>query len=113
MLHKLFILSIFLYILSSAALCFGQASDTTQTRPSTGGEVVDLTGEAVRITIEPEKPRVNIIADRIKPEFDMLDLDRSFMQELTGGGEKIILVNPNLYLKDEEIQIEKALNRSR
>ena len=42
---------------------------------ATSGDFVDLTGDAVRITIEPDRPRVNIIADRIKPEFDMMNLE--------------------------------------
>jgi len=83
--------------------------------PSTGdpGDFVDLTGEAVRITIEPERPRVNIIADRIKPEFDMMNLQRSYLPELTGKGEKIVVVDPKARMKDDMIEIKKIINRSR
>jgi TonB family protein len=77
------------------------------------GDFVDLTGEAVRITIEPERPRVNIIADRIKPEFDMMNLERSYLPELTGKGEKIVVVNPKARIKDDLIEIKKIINRSR
>jgi TonB family protein len=83
--------------------------------PSTDdpGDFVDLTGEAVRITIEPERPRVNIIADRIKPEFDMMNLQRSYLPELTGKGEKIVVVDPKARMKDDMIEIKKIINRSR
>ena len=74
---------------------------------------MDLTGEAVRITIEPERPRVNIIADRIKPEFDMMNLERSFLPELTGKGEKIVIVDPKNQVKDDMIDINQIVNRSR
>lgn len=82
---------------------------------STGdqGDFVDLTGQAVRITIEPDRPRVNIIADRIKPQFDMMNLDRSFIPELTGSGEKIIVVDPKAHVRDDRIDIKKVVNRSR
>jgi len=77
------------------------------------GDFVDLTGEAVRITIEPERPRVNIIADRIKPEFDMMNLERSFLPELTGKGEKIVVVDPKARERDDLIDINMIINRSR
>lgn len=77
------------------------------------GDFVDLTGEAVRITIEPERPRVNIIADRIKPEFDMMNLERSYLPELTGKGEKIVVVDPKARIRDDLIEIKKIINRSR
>ena len=89
---------------------------TTAQQSSTGGDqgnFVDLTGEAVRITIEPERPRVNIIADRIKPEFDMMNLERSFLPELTGKGEKIVIVDPKNQVKDDMIDINQIVNRSR
>ena len=77
------------------------------------GDFVDLTGDAVRITIEPERPRVNIIADRIKPEFDMMNLERSYRPELTGKGEKIVVVDPKARTSDDLIEIKKIINRSR
>lgn len=77
------------------------------------GDFVDLTGDAIRIQIEPDRPRVNIIADRIKPEFDMMDLERSFMEELTGGGERVVIVDPKAQFKDEKIEIDKIVNKSR
>lgn len=77
------------------------------------GDFVDLTGEAIRIKIEPDRPRVNIIADRIKPEFDMMDLQRSFMDELTGGGERVVITDPKAHFIDEKIEIDNIVNRSR
>ena len=104
------------FIIAFYSIGFGQTSDTTATTASTTEEVgdfVDLTGEAVRITIEPEKPRVNIIADRIKPEFDMMNMQRSFRSELTGSGEKIVVADPKASIKNDKIDVKKILNRSR
>jgi protein TonB len=81
--------------------------------PDEPGDYVDLTGETVRITIEPERPRVNIIADRIKPEFDMMNLQRSYLPELTGKGERIVVVDPKARIRDDLIEIKKIINRSR
>ena len=113
MIRSLHFLTLILMVMIFSTLCLGQSYDSTATSGGDVGDFVDLTGEAVRITIEPEKPRVNIIADRIKPEFDMMDLDRSYMKDLTGGGESIMLADPKSEFKEEEIDIKKILNRSR
>jgi hypothetical protein len=101
------------FIITFSSIGFGQTSDTTATTTEEVGDFVDLTGEAVRITIEPEKPRVNIIADRIKPEFDMMNMQRSFRSELTGSGEKIVVADPKARIKNDKIDVNKILNRSR
>ena len=111
--EKTYVFTILLFVLTISANVFGQRNDTTRTTSSGDVDVVDLTGEAVRITIEAEKPRVNIIADRIKPEFDMMNLDRSFMRELTGVGEKILVIDPKAQIKDDKIDVKKIVNRSR
>ena len=90
-----------------------EVSTSPQASTEDPGDYVDLTGDAVRITIEPERPRVNIIADRIKPEFDMMNLERSYLPELTGKGEKIVVVDPKDRTKDDRIEIKKIVNRSR
>jgi hypothetical protein len=90
-----------------------QVSTSPQAATEDPGDFVDLTGDAVRITIEPERPRVNIIADRIKPEFDMMNLERSYLPELTGKGEKIVVVDPKARTKGDLIEIKKIVNRSR
>jgi TonB family protein len=99
------------FVLPNAAS--SPAAVTTTPPADDSGDFVDLTGEAVRITIEPERPRVNIIADRIKPEFDMMNLERSYLPELTGKGEKIVVVNHKARIGDDLIDIKKIINRSR
>jgi TonB family protein len=100
------------FVLPSAPSSPPEAVATT-TSTDDPGDFVDLTGDAVRITIEPERPRVNIIADRIKPEFDMMNLERSYRPELTGKGEKIVVVDPKARIRDDLIEIKKIINRSR
>ncbi len=101
------------FVIIFSTVGFGQVSDTTAVSDDDIGDFVDLTGAAVRITIEPEKPRVNIIADRIKPEFDMMNLDRSYIPELTGMGEKIMIADPKATVRDDKIDVKNIVNRSR
>jgi hypothetical protein len=98
-----------------AETLLGQTTDTTRTRAAAGGgSVVDLTAEAVRIKAEPERPRVNIIADRIKPEFENINLERTFLPELLGKGEKIIIIGRPLNDDQiERIDVEKTISKTR
>ena len=103
-----FFIVIGLMIVSGSA--FAQVPDSMATG---GGDIVDLTQEAVIIKAEPDRPRVNIIADRIKPEFDNINLDKSFLHEILGRGERIVIVDRRREEDIPIINIEKILNRSR
>jgi hypothetical protein len=35
------------------------------------------------------------------------------MKELTGEGERVVIVDPKAHFKDEKIEIDKIVNRSR
>jgi len=106
--------TLFLFILLTN-LCYAQATDTTTTDVASpgGSDFVDLSGEAVIIKAEPERPRVNIISDRIKPEFVTIDLEKSFLPELTGRGERIVVIPRRQEHEIQLIDIAKTLNRSR
>jgi len=86
---------------------------TTSAPAEEPGDFVDLTGEAVRITIEPERPRVNIIADRIKPEFGNINLEKSFIPELLGRAERIEIVSRSKEEALKPIDTKQVLNRAR
>ena len=88
-------------------------SDATDDFSSSGGNVVDLTADAVRITAEPDRPRVNIISDRIKPEFDNINLEKSFRQELLGRSERIVIIKRSQDEAIKSIDIKQILNRTR
>jgi hypothetical protein len=88
--------------------------DSSYTEPV--GDYVDLSGTAIEIKIEPDRPRITLFKKRIEPEFGTVDLDKSFMPELLGKGERIELVedserqNPATV---EAIDIKSALNKPR
>jgi hypothetical protein len=105
-----------IFIFSFSVNLFCQTTDSTAapvSRGSTDSDIVDLSQEAVIIKVEPERPRVNIFAERIKPEFDDINLDKSFMNELTGKGEKIIILDEKVTEEIEVVDVEKILNRTR
>ena len=114
--RKLSMTLVIFFIFSFSVSLFCQTADSTATPApgsSAGGDIVDLTQEAVIIKVEPERPRVNIFAERMKPEFDDINLDKSFMNELTGKGEKVIVLDGKVTDQFKEIDVEKILNRTR
>jgi len=103
---------ILLFLILIVNIGFTQTVDTTGT--DTGeATFIDLSGDAVRIKAEPEKPRVNIISNRIKPEFDDVNLEKSFKSELAGKGESIIVVEKEESTNIKPIEIDKIINRKR
>ncbi len=76
---------------------------------SGSGDVVELTAV---IKAEPDRPRVNIISDRIKPEFDNINLEKSFRAELLGRAERIVIIQRSRE-ELEPIEIKQILNRTR
>lgn len=105
-----------LFIILLSGTLFSQTTDSTAaavTPSEEVGDFVDLSQEAVIIKIEPERPRVNIFAERIKPEFDDINLDKSFKNELTGKGEKVVVTDEKTNDRFKIIEVEKILNRTR
>ncbi len=91
----------------------GQAQSTQRTQTAPVGDLVDLSGAAVIIKAEPDRPRVNIISDRIKPRFDNINLDKSFVPELKGEGEHIVIRKMTSDEEFETIEIKNLLNKTR
>ena len=75
------------------------------------GEVTQL-GE-VDIRVKVEAPQVSIISDRIKPEFDEVHLEKSFVKEIIGAGEKFEITNGEKRKLATRIDIDKMLKKSR
>ena len=95
--------AIFMY--TSAA--FGQSADTTRA-PINPSDIVEA-GEAI-IKIEVEKPQVQLFSQRIKPEFDEVNLEKSFVKEIIDAGQTIKVETKN---DKKRIDIKKLLNRNR
>ena len=90
---------------------FGQSADTLQTNtgPVDEGEIIEA-GEQL-IKVEVEKPQVQLFSQRIKPEFDEVNLEKSFIKEILDEGQNIKIES-----KQEErkrIDIEQFVNKNR
>jgi len=111
-LTKILILILFVFIFSNI---FVQAQDTSAVSMTdepissgTTGDVVDLTETAIEIKLEPERPLVQIMSVRLKPEFDDVNLEKSFIPELLGKGEQITVREDKTSEEEEIIDSEKV-----
>jgi hypothetical protein len=108
---KLLYLILFCSLFLSVTNIFAQTADTLQTtNPIDQGDIIEA-GEAI-IKIEVEKPQVQLFSQRIKPEFDEVNLEKSFLKEILDEGQVLTIES----LEDKEtdrIDIKKLLNRNR
>ena len=105
---KLCIFSVFFLMTTNI---FGQAADTLQTDvgPIDEGEIVEA-GEQL-IKIEVEKPQIQLFSARIKPEFDEVNLEKSFIKEILDEGQSIKIENKQD--KRKRIDIQQFVDRTR
>lgn len=83
--------------------------ETVQPVPVTDEEVIELGVEEIQIKIE--KPQVLLFSNRIKPEFDEVNLEKSFMTEIVGGSEKIVFDFSKSKQPIERIDVNKLLSK--
>ena len=108
---KLLYLIIFAGLFLVTSNIYAQAVDTVQTGSQFDqGDIVEA-GESI-IKIEVEKPQVQLFSQRIKPEFDEVNLEKSFLKEILDEGQtlKIETVKDN---EIDRIDVKKLLNRNR
>jgi hypothetical protein len=105
-----FCLFLIIFIFSSNILA--QSADTTQDNNQTfnPGDVIEA-GEAL-IKIEVEKPQVQLFSQRIKPEFDEVNLEKSFTKEIMDEGQSITL-QETPETQRNKIDVEEILNKNR
>lgn len=73
-------------------------------------EIIEA-GETL-IKIEIEKPQVQLFSQRIKPEFDEVNLQKSFIKEILDEGQEITLQSEK-EKKNLRIEINEILNKNR
>ncbi len=104
-----FILFFGFFLLTSNVLA--QAIDSAQTtNQADQGDIVEA-GEAV-IKIEVEKPQVQLFSQRIKPEFDEVNLEKSFIKEILDEGQALKIQAAD-NTETDRIDLKKLLNRNR
>ncbi len=90
---------------------FAQVSDSTQTEDNVQQDNIIEAGESI-IKIEVEKPQVQLFSQRIKPEFDEVNLEKSFIREIIDEGQAL-KIESTKDRKNDIIDIKKLLNRNR
>ena len=106
-LYLAFIFTMVLFVANS----FAQASDSTQVQNNSQQDDIVEAGEAI-IKIEVEKPQVQLFSQRIKPEFDEVNLEKSFIREIIDEGQTLKIQSTS-DKKNDIIDIKKLLNRNR
>ncbi|MGD9898386.1 MAG: hypothetical protein AB7T22_04575 [Calditrichaceae bacterium] len=93
-----------------AASVIGQDTNNQQirTQNQNADDVIELEVSEIKITIE--KPQVTLFSDRIKPEFDDTNLEKSFYREIVGEGEKFVFEFKNSKEPVDQIDIKQLLN---
>ena len=107
-----FIKTFFLIYFAVPFIVHAQVSDTTQVSPTFAeDDIINLEAHEIKITIE--KPQVTIISNRIKPEFDDVHLDKSFLSEITGEGEKFIFKVESKFEAKQRIDVDILIKKTR
>ena len=104
----IFVLGIILFCSSVTA----QVNDTTAASGG-GSDFVDLSEQATIIKVEPEKPRVTLITERIKPQFTDVNLNKSFMKEILSKNDKNLVENKMIPEERTIIDVDKIVNKNR
>ena len=104
----IFVLGIILF----SSSVYAQTADTTASSTA-GSDFVDLSDQATVIKVEPEKPRVTLITERIKPQFTDVNLNKSFLSEILSKNDKNLVENKMIPEKRTIIDIDKIVNKNR
>lgn len=95
-------------------IIFGQKEALAQvdtTAAPSPGDVIELDVSEIKIKIET--PQVTLFSDRIEPEFDEVHLEKSFVREIIGEGERFEFdVSQNKKLI-KQIDVDKMLKKVR
>lgn len=77
---------------------------------NTDDEVIELGTAEIKVKIET--PQIKLFSSRIKPEFDDVHLEKSFLREITGLGETFEIKQMNTDIS-KRINIDKILKKLR
>ncbi|MGD9488834.1 MAG: hypothetical protein AB7W47_12485 [Calditrichaceae bacterium] len=103
-----FLVIILSFLLAGGLLAQDTNNPQVRTQNQTTDDVIELEVSEIKITIE--KPQVTLFSDRIKPEFDDTNLEKSFYREIVGEGEKFVFDFKNSKEPVDQINIKQLLN---
>ncbi len=96
------------YLFFTPDSSFAQAPDSTTI---SNDQIVELGTTEIKIKIET--PQVKLFSSRIKPEFDDVHLDKSFVKEIVGSGESFVFKKDITDKPTTRIDINKILKKLR
>ena len=105
---KIFMFFLLVNIVLFPAFSLAQAPDTTAANDN---QIIELGAKEIKVAIEA--PQVKLLTSRIKPEFDDIHLDKSFIKEIVGEGEKFSFRTTERAQMPEEINIDRMINKKR
>ena len=106
------VLFVFIIILVHSGSVFGQNANNNQPQNQNNtGDVVELKAQEIKIVVE--KPQVTLFSDRIKPDFDEVKMQKSFVPEITGVSESFVIKDKYADKNDYVIDIKKMVNKQR
>jgi hypothetical protein len=88
-----------------------QTAEQAQPAPADEGGVIELGVTEIKVTVE--KPQVLLFSNRIKPEFDEVNLEKSFMNEIVGESERFVFDFSDSKKPVERIDVNKLVNQYR
>jgi hypothetical protein len=111
---KYFLLSV-VFLVIFPLMVLGQQADSlrnNRAQTQTTGDIIEL--GVTEIKIKAEAPQVKLFNARIKPEFDNVNLEKSFQKEIVGEGEQLIFqeIKSN-DAAEEMIDVNKMLTKLR
>ena len=104
------VLYIFLINLIYSVSVFSQNSNTQQSQDN-AGTVIELETKDIKVVVE--KPQVTLFSDRIKPNFDQVKMQKSFIPEIVGAGENFVIRDKSTDRSAYVIDIKKIVNKQR
>ncbi len=99
---------IIVFVLLLTIPVFSQNADSTA---SAQNDKIVEAGESL-IKIQIEKPQVQMLSNRIKPKFQEVNLEKSFLDEILDKGQSIS-IDYKVEGVDDRIDIEALLKRKR
>ncbi len=97
-------------VLLSALPLFSQTADSTVAEGQGPGSIVEA-GQSI-IKIQIEKPQVQMLSNRIKPKFQEVNLEKTFLDEILDKGQSIS-IDYKVEGIDDRIDIDALLKRKR
>ena len=111
--HKLnLVLFVFIIILVHSVSVFAQnANNNQQQNQNNTGDIIELKAAEIKVVVE--KPQVTLFSDRIKPDFDEVKMQKSFIPEISGVTERFVIKDKYADKNSFVVDIKKMVNKQR